>query len=93
MKCDWFLYSNLADPGSTGRLKWQASLPHIPADLLVRRKGVGFFVEDKGKARFILLKGAKEGEPAMYALPATENIIVKGRSRLTDGDDIQSVQL
>ena len=81
----------LADPGSTGRLKWQASLPHIPADFLVRRNGVGLFVEEKGKARFVPIKGAKEGEPAIFAYPAIGNIIVKGRSRLNDGDSIQAV--
>ncbi|MDD3517547.1 MAG: efflux RND transporter periplasmic adaptor subunit [Chromatiales bacterium] len=78
-------------PGATGRVVWDSPLPHIPADVLVRRNGgLGIFVIDDGHARFHALPDALEGQPAaaIGLAPATR-IVVEGRHSLNDGDAIR----
>jgi RND family efflux transporter MFP subunit len=73
-------------PGAAGRLVWRSAIPHLPADLLVRRNGtLGVFVANDGAAQFKALPGAQEGQPAAIDLPPETRIVVAGRERLGDG--------
>ena len=77
-------------PGSSGRVQWLASQPHLPADIPVRRNGVlGVLLADQGMARFHSLEGALEGQPTpVGSLPPDSEVIINGRQRLSDGDPI-----
>jgi RND family efflux transporter MFP subunit len=73
-------------PGAAGRLVWRSAIPHLPADLLVRRNGtLGVFVANDGAAQFKALPGAQEGQPAAIDLPPGTRIVVAGRERLGNG--------
>ncbi|MFH7320533.1 efflux RND transporter periplasmic adaptor subunit [Desulfurivibrio sp. D14AmB] len=77
-------------PGTAGRLVWTSPRPHLPADLVVRREaGLGFFVAEGQRARFISLPEAREGHPAALELPPATLIIDTGRHGLRDGDPIR----
>lgn len=81
--------SDAALPGTTGRLIWRTTLPHLPPHLLVRRgKHLGLLLAEDGSARFMPLEDAQEGRPAAVTLPASTRIIVDGRFRVDDGDEI-----
>lgn len=75
-------------PGSAGRLQWRSSKAHLPANLLVRRSDLGIFIVDDNKAKFLPLKGAKEGQPAAVNVDDSLNVVIKGRFRLSDGADV-----
>jgi RND family efflux transporter MFP subunit len=78
-----------APAGAAGRLQWQGGSPQLPASYLVRRGGeLGLFYSAGGVARFHALPGAVEGQPAAVDLPLDTPLIVQGRQRLSDGDDI-----
>jgi hypothetical protein len=77
-------------PGAAGRLIWYQP-PALPADLLVRRQGqLGVLLAEQGKARFYPLPNAREGRPAVLALPAQTLIITEGRFAVSDGDPVVS---
>ncbi len=77
-------------PGSTGRLVWQASAPHLPANIPVRRADkLGVFLVDAGKAVFHPLPQALEGQPAPVDIPLQDRIVIEGRQALTDHDRIK----
>lgn len=79
-------------PGTPGRLKWQAALPVLPAEYLVRRdKGMGIFVLEDGHARFLTLNNANEGQAAPVDLPAQTRVIIDGRFSLKNGDAVNEV--
>jgi RND family efflux transporter MFP subunit len=79
-------------PGSPGRLVWQARLPHLPPELLVRRgDALGVFLAQDGHARFRAVPGALEGQPAPTDLPPDSRLIVDGRFGLRDGDPVTVV--
>ncbi len=81
-----------APVGAAGRVHWQGDSLQLPAGYLVRRsEQLGVFLVDGDKARFHPLAGAVEGQPAVIDLPAERLLIVEGRQRLGDGDEI-SVQ-
>ena len=81
-----------APVGAAGRVLWQGESLQLPAGYLVRRsEQLGIFLVDGGKARFHPVAGAVEGQPAVIDLPAESLLIVEGRQRLGDGDEI-SVQ-
>ncbi len=83
-----------AYPGSTGRTQWNIPTPHVPAELLVRRKGLGIFLEVGGRARFLALDDATEGQPAPVtrAQLGTGNIIINGRFEINDGDAVRVIE-
>lgn len=73
-------------PGSIGRLVWQDSIPHLPANLLSQyNHELGFFVEQQEKAIFVPIEQAKEGRPIPVPSHIRGNIILDGRYRLTHG--------
>lgn len=74
-------------PGSNGVLRWRDPRAFIPADYLLKRRGVlGVFVANGSRARFVPVPGAQEGRPALApALTDTTRIITDGRFALQDG--------
>ena len=54
-----------------------------------RRNGrLGIFLFDDGKARFVPLDAALEGQPAVVDLPAETLLIDQGRESLNEGDAV-----
>ncbi|MCB1760275.1 MAG: efflux RND transporter periplasmic adaptor subunit [Gammaproteobacteria bacterium] len=81
---------DVALAGGSGRLRWQATRMHLPSDLLVRRgQRLGVMLEKNGKARFVAIAGALEGQPAAFSLPAGSRLVTEGRLGLNDGDSIE----
>jgi len=75
--------SSPALPGSTGRLRWRSSKPHLPADIPVRRNNsMGLFLAVDGKARLHPLPQALEGQPTPIDLPPDSRIVIEGRHGL-----------
>jgi RND family efflux transporter MFP subunit len=75
--------------GSPGRIVWRGPRSLIPADYLVRRDGgLGVFVLQTDRARFVAIPDAEEGRPASVALPPDSLLITDGRQRLVDGDEV-----
>ena len=85
-----FSTEQMAWPGAVGRLEWQAETPFLPASYVVRREGeLGVFYVDGQTARFHLLPDAIEGRPAEISLAASTPVVVEGRQRLQDGDQVE----
>ncbi len=82
-----------AYPGSAGRTEWKTPAPYIPAELLVRRKGLGVFIAINGRAKFVPLVGAGAGQPAALTKPLTTDsaIILNGRFKVNDGDAVRVI--
>jgi len=79
-----------APVGAAGRLVWSSRERLLPAHYLVRRgEQLGVFVARAGKAAFVALPAAREGQPAAVALADDERLITEGRQRLGDGDPIE----
>ncbi len=75
--------SNSALPGSSGRLRWQASKPHLPADIPLRRNdSMGLFLAVDGKAKLHPLPQALEGQPAPIDLSPDSMVVIEGRHGL-----------
>ena len=82
--------TEMALPGTPGRVVWREATPHLPAHLIVRRGDqLGVFLFDQGHARFLPLKGAQEGRPAPVQLAADALIVTEGRFTLQDGDPVK----
>ncbi|MDH5535550.1 MAG: efflux RND transporter periplasmic adaptor subunit [Betaproteobacteria bacterium] len=72
-----------APPGTSGKLVWRETRPHLPPEYVVRRNGVlGMFVMSGGAPEFVVLPGAQEGRPVALAQPADTLIVTEGRNRL-----------
>ncbi len=77
-------------PGSSGRLTWKLTTPHIPSELLSQRDNkVGIFLARDGKAVFHPLDNAQIGHPAPSDLPPATHVILEGRYGLHNGDPIE----
>ncbi len=83
-----------AYPGSAGRTEWKTPSPFVPAELLVRRKGLGVFLAVDGRAKFVPLPGASAGQPAAFANTLTKDsaIIINGRFKINDGDAVRVIE-
>jgi RND family efflux transporter MFP subunit len=81
-------------PGSAGRVQWTLPVAHIPPEYLVRRdSALGVFIAADGRARFLPLQGAAEGQPAvLQGEPGNALIIVDGRFGMDDGDQVRIVE-
>lgn len=80
-------------PGAAGRLLWQASQPHLPAELLVRRQQgevwkLGVMVVMDGTAVFYPTENAIEGQPFATDLPDDALIITQGRLLAREGEAV-----
>lgn len=80
-------------PGAAGRLLWQASQPHLPAELLVRRQQgeqsqLGVMLVEGDKATFYVTPHAIEGQPFVVDLNAETQVITEGRLLVSDADPI-----
>lgn len=83
----------LPPPGAAGRLLWQASQPHLPAELLVRRQQgeawkLGVMVVVDGTAVFYPAENAIEGQPFATDLPKDSMIITDGRLLVREGEAV-----
>lgn len=83
----------LPPPGAAGRLLWQASQPHLPAELLVRRQQgeawkLGVMVVLDGTAVFYPTDNAIEGQPFATDLPSDALVITEGRLLVREGDAV-----
>ena len=59
-----------APAGSTGTVRWVTPVVLLPPELLVKREqGLGAFVVEDGRARFVGAPAAQEGRPFAVALP------------------------
>jgi len=75
-----------APPGASGRIHWRGAVPHLPADIPLRRDGtLGVFLFNDGHARFHPLPEAREGRPAPVDLAADARIVTEGRHGLREG--------
>jgi len=73
--------------GSIGKVAWQESVLSIPAAYIVQRQGkLGVLIAENGRARFIPVEHAEEGQPAAMQLDASTRIITQGRYNVKDGD-------
>lgn len=81
-------------PGTPGRMIWTHNKPHVPPNLVVRRKGqLGIFIHKKGIAHFTPLAQALEGRPAAIGeLPLNSHIITQGLHSLGDKDPIRAAE-
>lgn len=82
-----------APVGAAGRLRWTSRERMLPAQFLVRRNGkLGIFLmgtdDQKGKAVFLELTQAIEGQPAQVQLDEHRLLITEGRQRLNHGDPV-----
>jgi len=78
--------------GSVGRLSWRSPVAHLPADTVVDRNGLGVFVLDDGKARFLPLHDAIAGMPVAVAADPATRIVIDGRFNLQDGDSVVVIE-
>jgi RND family efflux transporter MFP subunit len=83
-----------APPGTAGRIRWSLEQAHVPGDVLVRREQeIGVFLATQGKASFIPLEGAREGQPAPLNHELDDAlVIIDGRFGMRDGDPIAIVE-
>jgi len=79
----------IALPGSTGTLRWKQTIPHIPANLIVRRDNkLGVFINQDNKAKFVEIKNTTEGRPGPVNLSLDSKVIINGRFSAQNGDDL-----
>ncbi len=83
-----------AYPGSAGRTEWKTPAPFVPAELLVRRKGLGVFLAVDGRAKFIPITGASPGQPValIKSLAKDSAVIINGRFKINDGDMVRVIE-
>lgn len=83
----------LPPPGAAGRLVWQATQAHLPAELLVRRQQgeawkLGVMLANGEQAQFYPVSDAIEGQPFATDLPEQTLIVTEGRLIVSDGEAI-----
>lgn len=85
-----FKMTDAAAPiGASGEIYWRSSGQQIPADFIQQRGSLlGIFISDGERASFVELAGAQAGRPAATSLPPETLIVVDGRARLQDGDEL-----
>ena len=75
--------------GTPGRLVWVTEPDAVPAHLVVSRpEGLGVYVAEGDRARFVVLPDALPGRPASTGLPPDALIIVEGRYNIVSGSRI-----
>jgi len=80
---------NVAPIGSTGEIVWTDAAGLVPVSLIVQRdERLGVFVANGTQARFVPLPDAQQGRPAPADLSPDTLLVVRGQSRLQDGDEL-----
>ena len=80
--------------GSTGRLVWQEAGGRLPVRYIVSREGqLGVMLYRAGKAEFVLLPDAIEGQAAKVDLPADAQVIVEGQHGAVSGEPVTVFEL
>ena len=76
-----FIFADkLALTGSTGTLTWKQSIPHVPANLIVRRADkLGVFINKNNTADFIEISGISEGQPGPVNFGLETKLVIDGR--------------
>ncbi len=75
--------------GSSGRVVWQEPYGRLPIQYVVSRKGqLGLMQLENGKARFVVLPNAVEGQAPQVELPLDQLIIVEGQHGIEAGQDV-----
>ncbi len=75
--------------GAVGELVWQSSELRLPPEYLVKREGVlGVMLADAGKARFLPLADAREGQSVNVELSPDVLVIIQGQHVVNDGSMI-----
>lgn len=75
--------------GDSGRLRWQGANRQLPASLLLSRGGrLGMFIVEDDKAVFSEVPAAVEGQPFTTELDEQTSVVIDGRYRLQDGDNL-----
>jgi len=81
--------------GLSGRIEWSGKNRQLPAEFIMRRNNqLGVMlaedvIEGIGKARFVPLPNAREGQPATISLPSSSAIITNNRYRVKTGETIK----
>lgn len=79
--------------GQQGRLVWQSALPSLSARWLSKRNGkFGVLVAQDKQAQFVLVEGAKEGQPFSIDLASDTLLIDQNRLRVKAGDALKLVK-
>ncbi|PIE20690.1 MAG: hypothetical protein CSA61_00560 [Neptuniibacter caesariensis] len=84
--------------GSSGRVFWQAPAGRLPVKYIISRQGqLGVMQFIDGKAKFVALPSAVEGQAAVVSdasvLNGSSNIIIEGQHAVAGGDDVEAVNL
>ena len=75
--------------GSSGRVQWQESKGRLPIQYVVSRDGqLGLMRIVDGKAEFVALSHAVEGQAPQVDLPMGQKIIVEGQHGIEAGQDV-----
>ncbi len=79
-----------AETGSSGQVVWNDLSGVLSVNVIVERGSeLGVFVAEGNTARFVAIEGAQQGRPAAVDLPPETLVIVRGQTRLQDGDAIE----
>ncbi|MDI3324311.1 efflux RND transporter periplasmic adaptor subunit [Pontibacterium granulatum] len=79
--------------GASGRLVWRNHQQQIPAQYAVKREGVmGVMMWHQGKAKFLALPDALEGQALRVELPADTELIIEGQHSVQDGEAIERLE-
>lgn len=81
--------------GSVGTIRWQDEKSSIPASYVISRNHkLGVFITEENSdssttAKFVEIKNATEGQPAIIKLEANTQIITNGRFNVKHGDALK----
>lgn len=79
----------LALSGSSGRILWQDERGRLPVKYIVSRQGLlGVMLYREGRAEYMTLPDAIEGQAAEIDLPSESLIIIEGQHAVVSGDDV-----
>ncbi len=79
-----------AETGSSGEVVWDDLSGVLSVNVIVERaNALGVFVAQGNTAKFVVIEGAQQGRPAAVDLPGDTLVIVRGQTRLQDGDAIE----
>ncbi len=86
-----FTFTDAPAPiGTSGDLVWSELSGLVPVNYIVARgDSLGVFIANSNIARFVPIPGAQQGRPAIVDLPPGSLIIIRGHTRLQDGNALQ----